>query len=578
MSPKPDSVVTPSASVAFDPIAFEPVGVGLLMRTKIRALSNRIRQGASQSPVKVATTAAFLAAIWLGLYVLFVTIFRYFEQTPLEAAVAIPLVFNVFFVAMLVMLTVSNAIIAYMSLFSASESAYLLTAPVAPVSYVTLKYVETLVFSSWSLVLLGLPLMAAMAHVTREPWYYYPLFLAFFLSFVPIPGALGLLLAWATARFLNRQLRRRLIRIVVLGAAVAAAWALWNLGAVEDRSNTWLRDFLFRIGFVQSAFFPSAWVANGVYDALHYHTADALMYLCVTLANGLFCALVAITITSKGFFTALDRAVSSRGSGRRSAIHPDGGLAGRLFFYLPSQMRLIAAKDLRTFFRDPMQWTQLVILFGLMALYLLNLPRFTGGKPLDGWGMIIPFLNFGAISFILATFTSRFVFPLVSLEGHQLWLIGLLPITASQILLSKFAFAMTVAVSVALTVTGLATFMLQMPPAWALLQCVVTFAVCVALCGVSVGFGARLPMFNERNAARIANGLGGTINLIASVALVLLMLTGMAYVGIHNRFDGFTGPVDRTTFLAACGISAVGMGAGLLMLWIGARHLARVEV
>lgn len=559
-------------------VAFEPVGVGLLLRTKMRGLLNRIRQGASQSPVKITTTALFLTAIWIGLYMLFVAIFHYFEQTPLEAAVAIPLVFNVFFVAMLVMLTISNAIIAYMSLFSADEAAYLLTAPVSPVSYVTLKYIETLVFSSWSLVLLGLPLMLALARVTQEPWYYYPLFLAYFISFVPIPGAAGLMLAWLIARFLTRKLRKRLLIITLACVMAFAIWSLLSLSAAEGAGDSWIRNFFYRVGFVQSSLFPSSWVSSGVDDALHYHTGRALMYLCVTLSNGLFWALLAIHITAGGFFTALDRALSNRGSDRRSPVSPDGGLAGRVFFYLPHRMRLIAAKDLRTFFRDPMQWTQLVILFGLMALYLLNLPRFTGGRPLEGWGMIIPFLNFGAISFILATFTSRFVFPLVSLEGHQLWLIGLLPITARQILLAKFAFAMTVAVGVAMTVTTLAAYMLQMPLRWALLQCAVTFAVCVGLCGFAVGFGARLPMFAERNAARIANGLGGTINLIASVGLVLSMLTGMAYLGIHNRFFGFAGPIDQPTILAAVGIAILGIGGGSTMMAIGARHLARIEV
>ena len=133
------------------------------------------------------------------------------------------------------------------------------------------------------------------------------------------------------------------------------------------------------------------------------------------------------------FSVAFDHASSMRGSDRRPSSRPAGGLAGYIFFYLPMRMRLIAAKDMRTFFRAPLQWTQLVILFGLMALYLVNVPRFSGHNPLDGWGMIIPYLNFGAISFILATFTSRFVFPLVSLEGHQMWLIGMLPLTAREI-------------------------------------------------------------------------------------------------------------------------------------------------
>ena len=555
-----------------------PIGLDLLIRTKTRAALNQLSQAVSDGPFRFALTAGFLMLIWIALYFLFSAVFDYFKRTPLEAAVAIPLVFNFFFVALLVMLTVSNAIIAYMSLFAADEANYLLSAPVPPKVYVSLKYLETLVFSSWSLVLLGLPLMMAMADVTDEPWYYYPLFLAFFLCFVPIPGAAGLVVAWLSARFLNRTVRKRLTIAVGLFIAISVVWFLQSMQVHDDQASLWLKDFLFRVRLVRSALLPNSWVANGVDAAMQYHTGEALAYLGVTLANALFLSWLAVKLVSDRFLGAFDRAQSMRGSDRRTFIEPAGGLAAAAFFYLPMRLRLIAAKDLRTFFRDPLQWTQLLILFGLMILYLVNVPRFSGGQPLAGWGMIIPFLNFGAISFILATFTSRFVFPLVSLEGHQLWLIGMLPLTAGQILLAKFAFAMTVSVGVAVSTTILAAVMLEMPVAWAALQVIVTFAVCVGLCGFAVGFGARLPMFGQRNAARIANGFGGTVNLIASVMMILFMLAGMAWLGIHNRFHGFEGPVDTSTVLIALGVAFLGVLCGAAALAIGARHFRRVEV
>ncbi|MCB9867303.1 MAG: hypothetical protein H6816_11810 [Phycisphaerales bacterium] len=194
----------PSSSDATVALPFTPAGLPLLLRMKARALSNRVTQAIIDAPVRFLATALCMAMVWVGLYFLFRAIFEYLRQSPLEAAVAIPMVFSFFFAALLVMLTISNAILAYMSLFLADEAPYLLSAPVSPRAYVALKYIETLLFSSWSLVLLGLPLMIAMANISDEPWFYYPLFLLFFLGFVPIPGALGLMLAWGAARFLCR--------------------------------------------------------------------------------------------------------------------------------------------------------------------------------------------------------------------------------------------------------------------------------------------------------------------------------------------------------------------------------------
>ncbi len=561
------------------PAAGAVVTLSLLLRIKLRAMLNRLSQAIQEAPVKFLATAGAMAAVWLGLYVLFECIFMYLKQSPLEAAVAIPMVFSFFFVAMLLMLAISNAILAYMGLFATEEAGYLLTAPVPPRAYVALKYLETLLFSSWSLILLGLPLMAAMADISDEPWYYYPFFVAFFICFVPIPGAIGLVIAWALARYLNRGLIKKLMWGALLLAAVVVVAVVQSVEVNEEEPGQWLSQFLLHVSFVQSALLPSSWVTKGVEAAMEYRTSDALGYLAVTVANALFLSLVAVYVVSTRFSAAFDRALSTRGGERRRSSHPSGGVCGLAFWYLPRSLRLIAAKDLRTFFRDPLQWTQLVILFGLMALYLVNVPRFANGiAPLDGWGMIIPYLNFGAISFILATFTSRFVFPLISLEGRQMWLIGMLPLRTSRVLIAKFAFAMTVSVSVAVSTTALAAAMLQMPLPWACVQIAVMFAVCTGLCGLAVGVGARLPMFEQRNAARIANGFGGTVNLIASVLLVLVMLAGMSYIGVRNRNSGFAAPVDPTTLMIAAAVAGIGCLTGAFALWLGGRHFRRVEI
>jgi ABC-2 type transport system permease protein len=213
-----------------------------------------------------------------------------------------------------------------------------------------------------------------------------------------------------------------------------------------------------------------------------------------------------------------------------------------------------------------------------MGLYLLNMPRFHWDLVPERLSLLVPFLNLSAVSFILATFTSRFVFPLVSLEGHQLWLIGLLPIARSRILIAKFAFAMTVCATVALGTMGLAGSILKLAPSWMVLYLAVTFAVCVGLCGLAVGIGARMPVFGERNPTRIANGFGGTVNLIASVGLVVLVLAGMALIAIRTGSDPTTGGPNASTLLLGGAVIAVAVLAGVTAMWIGAERLRRLEV
>ncbi len=558
--------------------------LGLLFRVKARSVWNRVRQAVDEAPVRLSAALVLIGVIWLGLYWLFRLVFEQFQRTPLEATIAVPLVFNFFFIAMLVLLTFSNAIIAYESLFAKTESSYLLTSPLTTLDVVTLKYFEGLIMASWSLILLGLPLMIALAEMAEKmtrldsPGIFYVIFLSFFLAFIPIPASLGLLLAWAAARFFPRHAIRWVAVAAGTGVAYSVVWGLHTLRLGDSAAEVWLRSFLARMSFVESAFLPNNWVAAGIDHAIHNQLSESLLYLGVTIANALFFSWAAVRIVARHFDVAHDRAVAGRAQGLRGAAQASGGFAGMVFFYLPLPLRLVAAKDLRTFFRDPLQWSQLAILFGLMALYLTNMPtlrlRFSGSS----WFLIIPFLNLCAVSLILATFTCRFVFPLVSLEGHQLWLIGLLPIRRGHILLAKFAFAMTVTLIVALGSMGLATIMLELDLVWASIHLVVTVAICFGLCGFSVGIGARLPMFDQTNVARIANGLGGTTNLLASIALVAVVLSGVGAATWRVR-DARIDALPDAVSLGLCGGAALlGVGAGVTAMWIGARHFNRVEV
>lgn len=554
--------------------------LGLLLRVKARSIANRISYAFAEAPIKPLATMILVPVVWLGLWALFRSVFMQFYRTPLEATVAIPLVFNFFFFAMLLMLTFSNAIIVYGSLFGTDESAFLLTTPFTPLDVVSLKYLESVVLASWSLVLLGMPLMVAMADsggMARDTNFYL-LFIAFFLAFIPIPAAIGMVIAWAAALYFPRRAKRLLGAICAVAVAGAIFMGFGSLRFPDTATEEWLRSFMAKMSFVESAFLPSYWVAEGIDNVLQGRHSRALLYLGVTIANAMFLSWLAVRLVARRFDAARDRAMSGRSVLKRNAAPASGGVAGWLFVYLPLPLRLIAAKDLRTFFRDPMQWGQLVILFGLVVLYLTNMPSLRVQFGDQQRTMLIPFLNLCAISLILATFTCRFVFPLVSVEGRQLWLVGLLPMNRGKILLAKFCFAMTVTVAVAVGTVLLASLMLGLELYWTFVHLVITVGICFGLCGCSVGIGARLPMFHESNVARIANGLGGTANLLASVAMVAVVLAGLgsAMWRVSRVTPG--GVVDYVSLAYLGGSLVVAIMVGTGAMWMGARHLNRVDV
>ena len=553
-----------------------PPKLELLLRTRVRSLANAAIEAARESPIRLAAAVVLIGLIWLGLFQLFRFLFLQLQRTPLEATVAVPMVFNFFFLAMLVLLTFSNAILVYGSLFGRAESAYLLTLPMAPLDFVTFKYFESLILSSWSIVLLGLPLMLAMSQAADE-LQSRGLFLAFFIAFIPIPGALGLLGAWAAARFLPRRATRAAAVLGVVVLFILVILAAQGVRMAATASELWLRSFLARMSFVEGALLPNNWVASGIDHALHGGYAESFLYLGVTVANALFLSWLAVRTVAGRFDAAYDRVQGSRSGAARSPAPASGGPAGWVFAYLPLPLRLIAAKDLRTFLRDPAQWSQLTILVGLLVLYLTNMPALR--LQFAGWRMflLVPYLNLCAVSLILATFTCRFVFPLVSLEGQKLWLVGVLPVRRSRVLIAKFAFAMTVTLGVAISAMGFGAMVLELNRVWTVLHLVVTASICFGLCGFAVGIGARMPMFRQSNPARIANGLGGTVNLLASLALVAAALVGVGVAIYRSGASPITDRPDVGPIVCCAASVALCVAAGSIALYAGARHFNRIE-
>ena len=101
------------------------------------------------------------------------------------------ILFAVFFLSLFIMLTFSNAIIAYGSLFRSEETAFLFARPFFPWQVFAYKVSETLLFSSWAFLFLALPLIVAYGVSGRSPWYFYPGAAAFFAVFAVIPAAAG---------------------------------------------------------------------------------------------------------------------------------------------------------------------------------------------------------------------------------------------------------------------------------------------------------------------------------------------------------------------------------------------------
>jgi ABC-2 type transport system permease protein len=205
-----------------------------------------------------------------------------------------------------------------------------------------------------------------------------------------------------------------------------------------------------------------------------------------------------------------------------------------LRFLAPSQ-RALVIKDIKLFCRDPLQWSQFVIFFGLLAFYFANLRNISYDLFNPFWKNIISFLNLMATALTLASLNARFVFPLISMEGKRFWLIGLAPVKFKHILYEKFWLSALAGLVITETLINLSNYLLGVSPFMLWLGAGLVMVFSFTLAGLSVGLGACFPNFKEDNPAAIFSGFGGTLTLVLSLIYLGMVVISLAFP-IHLYF------------------------------------------
>jgi ABC-2 type transport system permease protein len=474
---------------------------------------------------------------WVGLFILFGGAFRFLTNTIGNSTTHIQTVqaiYNVFFASLMVMLIFSSGIILYSGLYCSHETALLLSTPARPERIVLHKFQESLFFSSWGFVLLGSPMLIAYGAESSAPWYYYLLLAPYMMSFIYIPGALGAILCLVVVHRIP-QARLHSMALMMVGTlfvGLLVGWILWGSSERNLLTPLWFQDMLSRLQFSEHRLLPSWWLSTGVLLAARNDIgspeytpwAESVMFLVVLVSNALFLHVVLNWTSSRIYRKSYSELQAERTVRRPRQNYWLDRLIMGLSAFLSPQLRLLLVKDIRVFRRDPVQWSQFLIFFGLLALYFVNIRRFSYDVNYAGWVNMISFLNLAVVGLILSTFTTRFIFPMLSLEGRRFWILGLLPIDRDSILWGKFLFAAVGSCVPCCVLILLSDMMLQIDSMIVIIHQTTCVLLCLGLSGIAVGLGAKMPDLREESPSKIAAGFGGTLNLVLSAIYIVTVV------------------------------------------------------
>jgi ABC-2 type transport system permease protein len=496
-------------------------GVAHLLSPKLISLVSRGRSAKEGLRFRFVVLALVGAVFWALVFGLLYRLLVYFAGIAEIGSFLATKLLGVILLSLFGILILSNVVTALSSFFLAKDLDLLVAAPVDWLRLYVSKLIDTSIHSSWMVVLVAVPIFTAYG-LGYHGGFLFPLVaVAIMLPTLLIPSAMGSAL---TLLLVNVFPAKRTKDILSVIAVLAAAGVLLALRLLRPERLTRPEGFRSLVEFISvlrtptSPWLPSEWAAQGTMSWLNGSIDLLPLYLLWSTAAAtiVFGAVFHRYLYRRGFTK------SQESGGQATGERAGRGLLGKLLVPWGVVRYQLLLKEVRTFFRDTTQWSQLILLGVLVVVYVFNV-KFL---PLHGPGMtffltnVIPFINVVLAGFVIASIAARFIFPGVSLEGRTLWLLRSSPLDMRMLLWSKFWIG-TLPLLVLALILVFVTGVLMEVDAFMMAVSVGTITfLTFGIAGLALGFGALFPRFETENAAQIPTSFGGLLLMMAAVVLI----------------------------------------------------------
>ncbi|HWA55979.1 MAG TPA: hypothetical protein VG692_01935 [Gemmatimonadales bacterium] len=553
-----------------------------ILTPKWRSALNRLRQERSAGSGKFFLLALLALGFWAAVFGVFYKVLRYVQSTSEVGGPLAAKILGIVLLAFASLLLLSNLITALSSFFLAKDLDLLVSSPVDWLRIYLAKLAETVLHSSWMVALIAVPILTAYGMVFNGGPLFILVSIGALVPYFILPAVIGSALTLILVNVFPARRTRDLLSLVAIGA-FGGLVLLFRLvrpeNLVRPEGVRSLIDYISALRTPTSPFLPSEWASAMLMNWLT-RVADPLPVVLLWTTAPAFIVLGAMLharLYHPGFSKAqegAERFVRGRGW---------GGVLQRVFTRMPAARREFVLKDLRVFFRDTTQWSQLILLAVLLVVYLFNiksLPLFSGERVSAFVVSMVVFLNLGLAGFVLAAVAARFVFPAVSLEGKQMWLLRSSPLDLQALLWSKYWTGTVPLLVLAIAITFSTNVLLQATPFMMWISLGTILFLTFAISALALGFGALYPRFDTENAAQIPTSFGGLVFMMSAIVLLGIVMviesrTVLEY--LRDQISGREPEIDLALVGSLAGAALVCIVATIIPLRLALRRLQAME-
>lgn len=511
----------------------------LLLSPRFLGLRNGLRRSSSKVRKKAAVMAILGLGFWGGMFILSSRVLIYFQSVEVIGDLLAHHLMSMVLLTFFSLLIFSHIITALSNLYLSTDLDLCHSTPASVEEVFLTRALYTIIDSSWMVIVFGLPIMMAYAYVYRPgPDYYITLF-QMGLATAIIAACIGILITMTLVHIFPAQRTRDIIMFLVI-FLVVGLYLLFRFlrpeRLVDPDAFFSVMQYLGELKTADSPYLPTHWFTETLWPQLTGAGGrNHLFNIALIWTTALALVVINIWVAQAVYFDGFSK--SQEAKRRRMGGNVALNLLTKLFGKpLGPDLATVVDKDIRTFFRDNTQWSQLLLLGALVVVYLYNfsvLPLDKSPMKLEFLQNQIAFLNMGLAGFVLSAVSVRFIFPAVSSEGGAFWIIRSSPISIRRFLWGKFAFYLFPMLILAEVLIIMTNYLLDVTPFMMILSSVTMFLAIFGIVALGIGFGALYPNFKYQNIAQVATGFGGVMYMIFCaifIALIIVLEAGPVYI------------------------------------------------
>ncbi len=482
------------------------------------------------------------------LYVLFVVGTFYFTRATLQYLLNeihlglfllhrfLSMVLFVFFLTV----NLGNIIVSYSTLYRSNEVLFLFTKPVSFANIFIIKFFDNFFYSSTTLFLIGMAVIAGYGSYFQMPVSFY--FIVLFLVFIPfllISASLAVLLLFGLMKLASRTGIVTVVVGLIVGyiSSIYAYFKIVNPYRLIDEVLQYYPniDFYFdKFDPVFLKYLPNHWASDFLYWTIRGESTNSLFNLYLLVMVSVITFMLLVVVANKYYRKSWIVSIELKFSRKNKIVRSWNIFQKKIF--RNQQLDVLYKKELLQFTREPGQWLHFVILILFMAIFAVSMTQLEIKSAQPFLQSVIYTVIYLFTAFLIASMAIRFVYPIISMEANNFWKVKSAPVSIFLIFWTKLFFVLLPILIIGVLLSLFSHWQFRHEYYLMVVTLVSMLCIIFTLVSVNISGGSFFSTFNEKNPIRIASTQGASLIFLLSL-IYLVIIVGAVYVTTFQHFQ-----------------------------------------